>query len=62
MLRIKILNKNHHPFANKIKVYGISIEAILISSFILIVLFLAAVRLNQKNKKKDTIHHGTTTR
>ncbi len=59
MLRIKILNKKGHPFANKIKVYGISIEAILITFFVLIILFVSAVYLKQ-HPKKETIRHSTT--
>jgi hypothetical protein len=52
MLRIKILDRKNHPFSNKIKVYGISIEAILITFFILIVLFVTAVYIKGPFQKK----------
>jgi hypothetical protein len=61
MLRIKVVNKKNHPFANKIKVYGISIEAILITFFILIVLLASASYLMPKHKKeKETIRPRIT--
>jgi hypothetical protein len=53
MLRIKILNRKYHPFTNKIKVYGISIEAILIASFILMVLFVMAVYIKRPPGNKQ---------
>jgi len=54
MFRIKVLNKKNHPFTGKIKVYGISIEAILITAFIAIVLFLTGVYMQNK-KQKNTV-------
>ena len=62
MLRIKILNQKNHPFTHKIKLYGMSIEFILIAFFVLIVAFVTAVYVNQHFKKKITNHHGTTIR
>jgi len=62
MLRIKILNRKNHPFANKIKVYGMSLEAILITSFIVIVLFVTLFYLKQNHyKKKEKNLHGIIT-
>jgi hypothetical protein len=52
MFRIKILHRRNHPFTNKIKVYGVSIEAILIGFFILIVFFLSAVYFSRRHKKE----------
>jgi hypothetical protein len=54
MLRIKVLNKKNHPFSNKIKLYGMSIEAILIGSFVLIVLLMTAYYIQSHKKKKQT--------
>jgi uncharacterized membrane protein len=61
MLRIKVLNKKNHPFTNKIKLYGMSIEAILIGSFVLIVLLMAAYYIQSHKKKKQTNPHSITT-
>lgn len=55
MLRIKILNRKNHPFAYKIKVYGISIEAILLTFLILIVLFVMAVYIKGPSNKKKPV-------
>lgn len=52
MLRIKILDSKNHPFTNKIKVYGISIETILIIAFALVVLFVVAVYFTRPVKKE----------
>ena len=55
MLRIKILNRKNHPFTNKIKVYGVSIEIILITSFILIVLLMMAVYIKRPSQKETPV-------
>lgn len=55
MIRIKALNNKNHPFSNKIKVYGLSLEAILITSFILIVLFAMAVYINRPHDMKTAV-------
>ena len=54
MFCIKILNRRNHPYTNKIKVYGVNIEAILIGFFILIVFFYQLFTLADdiKIKKK----------
>ena len=52
MPRIKILNRQNHPFTYKIKIYGISIEAILIAAFILIALLMIVVYVNGPSKKE----------
>jgi len=58
MLRIKILTKRNHPFAHKVKVNGVSLEVVLLTFFILIVLFLAAVSIKHSHKtnKKGAVH------
>lgn len=48
---VKIVNRKSHSFTSQLKVYGVSLEAILISSFIIIVLFLLAVHIKQPAKK-----------
>ena len=53
MLRIKILNRKNHPFTNKIKIYGVSIEVILITFFILIVLFVMSVYIKRPSNKDN---------
>jgi len=61
MCDIKILNRKNHPFTHKIKIYGVSIEVILIASFAFVVLFLAGVYIKQKYKRKPAInrsHHS----
>lgn len=59
MLWIKTLNRKNHPYTNKIKVYGISLEAILIVSFIVIVLFVMLSYLKQDHHgKKEKNSHG----
>lgn len=62
MLWIKVLNRKNHPFTHKVKIYGISIETILIASFIGIVLLLIVVPAKQSHKQKQTIHHAVSTR
>jgi hypothetical protein len=62
MLRIKVLNKKNHPFTNKIKLYGVSIETILIGSFVLIVLLMAAYYLQSHKNKKQANRHDITTK
>jgi hypothetical protein len=62
MIRIKILSRNNHLFANRMKVYGLSLEAIFITFFIFIILFVSAVYVKQQGKKKETIRNGTTIR
>ena len=56
MFRIKILHRRNHPFTNKIKVYGVSIEAILIGFFILIMFFLSAAYFSRRHKNKKEIN------
>lgn len=55
---IKILNRKNHPFTNKIKVHGVSIEIILIAAFVLIVLFLGAVYFIAPAKKSALIYNS----
>jgi hypothetical protein len=63
MLRIKTLNRKNHPFTNKIKVYGMSLETILITSFLIVVVFVLLFSLNQnRNKKKENSRHDIITR
>jgi len=53
MLRIKILDNKNHPFAYKIKVCEISIEVILLTFFILIVMFVTVVYIKGHSNKKE---------
>lgn len=39
-----------------------TLEAILITSFLLVVFFLIAFKINEEKKKKHAITHGTTRR
>ena len=52
MLRIKILNKKYYPYSNTLRVYGLSLENILITSFVAIVILVlvASNRLPAKEK------------
>jgi hypothetical protein len=62
MPRIKVFSKKNRAGTHKIKIYGISIEAILIASFILIVLFVIAVWLvPASEKEKKIIRPGIAT-
>ncbi|HEX7844792.1 MAG TPA: hypothetical protein VF476_03265 [Chitinophagaceae bacterium] len=58
MLRIKILNRKYHPYAGKVKMYGISLERILIISFVSIILLVGAVYIGQTYKKKKELHNN----
>lgn len=59
-MRLKILNRKDYPFINKIKVYGVSIDAILILSFALIVLVVLTVYLKRpaQKSKVDVLHQS----
>jgi hypothetical protein len=62
MLRIKVLNKKNHPFTNRIKLYGVSIETILIGSFVLVVLVVGAYYFQSHKNRKQANPHGITTK
>lgn len=60
MLRIKILDKKNHPFSNRLKLYGMSIEAILIGSFALVVLLMSAYYIQSRKKGQQKNLHSIT--